>query len=102
MGLEVIGYAEENFSKIWIDTEKFNDKITKAIDILDSSHIQAKIFNIPHCLLPPALWLFSCKSISEWKKTNLNICKKCSLIEDCCGLFSTSKRYSLNLKPIIF
>lgn len=100
MGLEVIGYAERNYSKVWVDSDSFTINLVKAISILDNSHIQTRIFNVPHCLLPTALWPFACKSISEWKKTNLRICNKCSVKNKCCGLFSTSKKYSANLRPI--
>ena len=78
----------------------FTINLVKAISILDNSHIQTRIFNVPHCLLPTALWPFACKSISEWKKTNLRICNKCSVKNECCGLFATSKKYSANLRPI--
>ncbi len=101
MGLEVIGYAEKNYSKVWVDSDDSVLYLEKALEILGNSHIQTRIFNIPHCLLPPLLWSFACKSISEWKKINLRICSNCSMIDECCGLFSTSKRYSANLKPII-
>lgn len=101
MGLEVIGYAEKNYSKVWIDSDSFTFNLAKAISILDSSRIQTRIFNIPHCLLPTSLWPFTCKSISEWKKTNLTKCTKCSKMDECCGLFSTSKRQSYKIEPII-
>lgn len=101
MGLEVIGYAEKNYSKIWVDSDRFSDNLKSAIDILDQSHVQVRVFNIPHCLLPVTLWSFACKSISEWKKTNFNVCNKCSMIDDCCGLFSTSKILNINLIPIV-
>lgn len=101
MGLEVIGYAEKNYSKVWVDSDCFIINLAKAIDILDNSHIQTRIFNVPHCLLRSVLWPFACKSISEWKKTNLGKCKKCSKLDECCSLFSTSIRQSYKIEPII-
>ena len=100
MGLEVVGYAEKNYYRVWIDSKYYVNNLAKAVEILDSSHIQTKIFNIPHCHLPPTLWPFTCKSISDWKKTNLNICNKCTKIQECCGLFSTSKKQGYKIKPI--
>ena len=101
MGLEVVGYAEKNYSKIWIESDCYNEFLERAVAILSRSQIKVRIFNIPHCLLSPTLWTFSCKSISEWKKTNLEICQKCLLKDDCCGLFATSRYLSAHISPII-
>ena len=38
------------------------------------------------------LHVFACKSISDWKNSYAEICQKCIKREDCCGLFSTSKK----------
>jgi len=97
MGLEVTGYADRNYHRVWVDPVYFNHYLMKAIRHLNCCEISAKIFNIPHCLLPVVLWPYTCKSISTWKKTNLQACKNCSQLKNCCGVFSTSKRYS----PII-
>ena len=100
MGLEVVGNAYGNFSKVWVEYAEFRSILERAVFLLDSCKIQVRIFNIPHCCLPISLWTFSCKSISEWKKTNTKVCNKCVYIEDCCGIFSTSKYISSEIKPI--
>lgn len=94
MGLEVTGYAHKNFEDVWIDPIICNPFLFNAVSILRSSKIDVKLFNLPLCLLDERLWNLSCKSISSWKKTNLKVCKKCALIDQCCGVFSTSSFYS--------
>lgn len=94
MGLEITGYADRNYQRVWVEPIDFNPYLMDAIRHLECCNISAKVFNIPHCLLPIILWPYACKSISTWKKTNLQQCKNCSQLKDCCGVFSTSKRNS--------
>ena len=94
MGLEVTGYADRNDYRVWVEPFDFNPYLIDAIRHLSSCNISVKIFNIPHCLLPVNLWPYACRSISTWKKTNLKQCTNCSQLMNCCGVFSTSKRYS--------
>lgn len=91
MGLEITGKAFDNYQKLFVEQEEYNTQLIKAIRMLDSCKIHSKIFNIPLCLLNNDLWQYTCKSISNWKKTNLSTCKECLMIEECCGIFSTSK-----------
>ena len=94
MGLEITGYADRYYQRVWVEPIDFTPYLTDAIRHLECCNISAKIFNIPHCLLPVFLWPYACKSISAWKKTNLQQCLDCGQLMDCCGVFSTSKRYS--------
>lgn len=94
MGLEITGFAVRNYTRVWVEPLDFNPYLTDAIRHLECCGISAKVFNIPHCLLPIILWPHACKSISSWKKTNLKQCQNCSQLQNCCGVFSTSKRYS--------
>lgn len=94
MGLEVTGYADRNYHRVWVEPFEINPYLMDAIRHMECCNISAKVFNIPHCLLPVTLWPYACKSISTWKKTNLQQCKDCSQLKNCCGVFSTSKRYS--------
>lgn len=94
MGLEVTGYAEKNYKRVWVEPIDFVPNLFDAIRHLNFCNISAKVFNIPHCLLPVNLWPYACKSISAWKKTNLPQCKNCNQLNNCCGVFSTSKKYS--------
>ena len=94
MGLEITGYADRNYYRVWVEPIDFSPYLMDAIRHLSCCNISVKIFNIPHCLLPFNLGSYACRSISTWKKTNLQQCKNCSQLNDCCGVFSTSKRYS--------
>ena len=94
MGLEITGYADRNYHRVWVEPFEINPYLMDAIRHMECCNISAKVFNIPHCLLPVTLWPYACKSISTWKKTNLQQCKDCSQLKNCCGVFSTSKRYS--------
>jgi len=94
MGLEIIGYAIKNYHRVWVEPIDFNPFLVDAIRHLINCKFAVKIFNIPHCLLPVNLWPYACRSISTWKKTNLLQCKNCNQLNNCCGVFSTSKKYS--------
>lgn len=100
MGLEITGYAEKRFQEVWIEPMFCTTKLTRAVAYLEQSRIQVRLFNIPLCLLPQQLWNYSCRSISNWKQTYLAVCERCKVKEQCCGMFSTSKRYSGFIRPV--
>lgn len=99
MGMEDTGYATKNANHIWIEPVEYTGFMCKAIDILEGWGIPVTIFNIPLCLLSPEYHQFAAQSISDWKTKYLNICNECLLKEKCCGLFATSKKTYLGLKP---
>ena len=101
MGLEITGYAEKRFQEVWIDPMFCSNELTRAVAYLELSRIKVRLFNIPLCLLSPQLWKYSCRSISNWKQTYLAVCEKCKVKEQCCGMFSTSKRYSGFIRPVL-
>lgn len=100
MGLEDTGYSIKNHDKIWIDPIDYQMELEKAVINLAEWHLDVSIFNIPLCLLRPSLFKFAKKSISDWKVTYIDTCLNCSMKNECCGLFSTSKTQSLNIKSI--
>ena len=100
MGLEDTGYSIKNH-KIWIDPIDYLVEIEKAVINLAEWNLDVSIFNIPLCLLKPSLYKFAKKSISDWKVTYIDTCSTCSKKNECCGLFSTSKMQSPNIKPIL-
>ena len=101
MGLEDTGYSIKNHNKIWIDPIDYLVEIEKAVINLTEWNLDVSIFNIPLCLLKPSLYKFAKKSISDWKVTYIDTCSTCSKKNECCGLFSTSKMQSPNIKPIL-
>ena len=100
MGLEITGYAYDNFDMISVHPSIYMNALSKAISILDDAGIKVYIFNLPLCLLPYDLWRYACKSISSWKVKYANQCKSCFVKDSCCGLFSTSKIGWDNIVPI--
>ena len=100
MGLEITGYAEKRFQDVWIEPLFCSNELAKAVACLEQSRIQVRLFNIPLCLLPDQLWSYACRSISNWKQIYFQVCEQCKVREQCCGMFSTSKRYSGFIRPI--
>ena len=100
MGLEYTGYTIKNNEVLWIEPGDYENELEEAILYLDNIGMTVSIYNLPLCLLKPTLWKFTRKSISDWKQQYLNECKDCALLEQCGGLFETSKRHSSNIKAV--
>lgn len=100
MGMEDTGYAIKNHRKIWVEPEEYMNQLEMAIINLATWGMDVSIFNIPLCCLPDTLHEFARQSISDWKVRYLAECGYCSLMSDCCGLFSTSKKV-LKVKPFM-
>ena len=101
MGMEIEGYAKDNYEDIWIDPKKYAEQISFAAWSLYRRGINVSIYNLPLCLLPKKSWRFARKSISGWKNDYLDVCEKCNVKEDCCGIFTTSGKFQSNsIKPI--
>lgn len=100
MGLEYVGYTPYNHELLWIEPAKYSEELKDAVNYLDTVGMNVSIYNLQHCLLDRSLWRFSRKSISDWKRGYLDECKKCSLVDDCGGVFSTSKLLSSEIKAI--
>lgn len=101
MGLETIWRARERINSLWVDPADIVWPLAEAIHFLAQRGMNASIYNIPLCLLPNHLWGFSRKSISEWKDDFGTVCAKCSVKENCSGVFSSALDvYGRNLKPI--
>lgn len=100
MGMEKIGYAAKNKSRIWIEPLDYAAKLKEAVCIMDGWGIDVAIYNIPLCLLPKTCWPWAKRSISDWKTMYLEVCDNCFVKTSCCGLFSTSVDYYKGIKPI--
>ena len=98
MGMERIGHTVKNDSLIWIEPQKYVSHLKEAVEILDGWGIAVSIYNIPLCLLPKECWSFAKRSISDWKIKYSGICKNCSVMNKCCGLFSTSVKEYFGIK----
>ena len=93
MGMEIIGFARDNYKTIWIDPYEYRDELSRATRVLRRADMDVSIYNIPLCLLEKKSWFFARQSISEWKNDYLPICNSCSVRLKCCGIFTTSDLY---------
>lgn len=100
MGMEVTGYAYDNFNEIDITPQEYNQYLLEAIIYLQQRDMNASIYNIPYCLIDKRLWKFSRNSISRWKQIFHTECNLCSKKNECSGLFATTKIKHYDLKPI--
>lgn len=100
MGLEYTGYTPFNDSLLWIDPSDYVGELSEAVEYLHDFGMNVSIYNLQHCLIPQHLWQFSRNSISDWKRTYLDECQSCSKLNECGGVFATSKKYSSKIKAI--
>jgi len=95
MGLEHEGYTAYNIDKLWIDPADYQEELSEAVTFLSDFGMNVSIYNAQLCTLPKALWKYSRKSISDWKNVYFEECNKCSVLEECGGLFaSAAKKHS--------
>jgi len=92
MAMEYTGFAVKNSAQIWVEPMEYRTNLREATLTLNSWGVDVSLFNLPLCLLPKELHVFARKSISDWKNNYADICQTCVKKEDCCGLFSTSKK----------
>ncbi|MDZ4196106.1 MAG: His-Xaa-Ser system radical SAM maturase HxsC [Candidatus Izemoplasmatales bacterium] len=101
MGLEYTGYTPRNHDLLWVEYNKYASELEEAIFYLDQMGMNVSIYNVQLCLLKPTLWSFARNSVSDWKKVYLQECQRCNLLSECCGVFSTSKKQSNEIKAIL-
>ena len=101
MGLEISGYAKDNFSKIWIDPHDYRKEVEEAVLSLHRRGMNVSVYNIPLCLISKKIWEFARQSISSWKNDYLKVCDTCNVRNSCCGIFTTSEYHSKNIKPVL-
>jgi His-Xaa-Ser system radical SAM maturase HxsC len=95
MGLEMIGLARANIPELWIDPTDYADELVEAVTLLDRSRIHTMIYNHQLCLIPPSVWPFAVRSISDWKNEYHPECLDCS-VKDSCGGFFFSAKYKVS------
>jgi len=100
MGMETSGIAGDNLDSVWVDPKDYQQELQKGVAELHRRNMNVSIYNLPHCLLPKALWKFARSSISGWKKVYLSQCENCCVKEDCGGTFATSVRQSSYITPV--
>jgi His-Xaa-Ser system radical SAM maturase HxsC len=101
MGLENTGFAIANHDLLWFDPIDYRADLARAVDILDAARIRTSIYNLPYCVLEPAVWPFAAQSISDWKNAYLPECDDCAAKAQCAGFFSTGRpKTSRAIQPL--
>jgi len=100
MGLEYTGYTPKNGELLWIEPDEYSNELEESVLFLDSMGMNVSIYNLQLCILRPSLWKFARKSISDWKRDYLSQCQQCLLLNECGGVFATSKKHSEHIKAI--
>lgn len=102
MGLEPMWRARKNLKQLWVEPEEFIRYLEESIRFLVQRGMSVSVYNLPLCLLPEHLWVFSRQSISEWKDSFDSKCLKCSVREKCSGIFDSGiDTYTKYLRPIL-
>lgn len=87
MGTEPIGFAKAHHEALWIDPVDLGPTLLEAAQFLDRRGMAVSLYNLPLCTLPPDLWPFARRSISDWKQHYLPACEGCALRDRCGGFF---------------
>lgn len=92
MQLENIGYGRQNWAKLFYDSSSGFDVISRAVDIVNSRGIEARLYNFPLCTVPQAFRHLAPATISDWKRAYLDECDGCILRDRCGGFFEWHPR----------
>ncbi|MFE0014131.1 His-Xaa-Ser system radical SAM maturase HxsC [Mesorhizobium sp. NPDC059054] len=87
MQLENIGYARQNWNRLFYDSFSGFEAVGQAIDIARSRGIDVQLFNFPLCTVPGSYRHLAPSTISDWKRAYMDACENCSLRGDCGGFF---------------
>ena len=103
MGLEITGFTIPNLDSLWIDPFDYQHELRAATLFLAARGVRVSIYNHQLCTVPPVLWPFCSKSISDWKNEYLPACDACQVREQCGGLFSSglARRHSGRIAPVL-
>lgn len=101
MGLENTGFAIANDAMLWIDPVDYQVALVEGVEALDAARVRVSIFNLPLCVLDPAIRPYAVQSISDWKNAYLPECEACQAKSQCAGFFSTGRpKFSRGIAPI--
>lgn len=101
MGLEYTGYTPRNIDELWIDPYEYQRELEEAVQFLALRDMRVSIYNHQLCTLPPSLWRYARKSISDWKQLYLPQCAECVVKDACGGFFQWAiKKHSAHIKPL--
>lgn len=92
MGLELMGYTKTNLEQLWIDPIEYQSEMETAVMYLASVGMSVSIYNHQLCVLPRSVWSYAKKSISDFKNIYLDVCQRCTVLDQCGGLFKSGER----------
>jgi His-Xaa-Ser system radical SAM maturase HxsC len=92
MGLELMGYTKTNLKQLWIDPVEYQSQLETAVTFLAGVGMNVSIYNHQLCLLPRSMWPYARKSISDFKNIYLDECQRCSVVNECGGLFRSAEK----------
>lgn len=103
MGLEIMGFAVANLEELWVDPADYQEELISAVRFLARRGLNVSIYNHQLCVVPPGIWSFCRKSISDWKNDYLPKCADCRARDVCGGFFSSAlqRRVSRHIAPIL-
>ena len=87
MQLESIGYARQNWQRLFYDSSAGFDVIGRALDLVRSRGIDAQMYNFPLCTVPAAYRHLAPPTISDWKRAYVDKCTGCAIKDSCGGFF---------------
>jgi hypothetical protein len=90
MQMELMGYAKDNLSDLWIDPLDYSTELERAVLKLHHRDIRVSIYNTQLCILPDNIRRFAVRSISDWKNIYIDECEDCLFKPDCAGFFASS------------
>lgn len=90
MGMENMGYAKLNRPALFIDPWEYKDRLSAAVATLQRYGIEARIFNVPLCVVNHDVHAVCAKSISDFKNIYSPLCARCIKQKNCCGFFDSS------------
>jgi His-Xaa-Ser system radical SAM maturase HxsC len=91
MGLENTGFAIANDAQLWIDPMDYQPELAAGVDILATAGVHVSVYNLPLCVLHPAVRPYAVQSISDWKNAYASECQDCSARSACAGFFSSGR-----------
>jgi His-Xaa-Ser system radical SAM maturase HxsC len=101
MGLEYTGYTPRNIEELWIDPYDYRQELEETVRFFALRNMRVSIYNHQLCTLPPSLWRYARRSISDWKQLYFPQCGNCGMKQDCGGFFQwAAKRRSAHICPL--
>lgn len=67
MGMEVQGYARNNFDEINAYPHEYRSQLSNAVLSMARKGLSVSVYNIPLCMCDRKIWPYAKQSISTWK-----------------------------------